>query len=414
MFLWHALLVSDRETAFTVFQSGLVLHWVAALTLLGWTGLSWIFLFRAAAGSENKHSRTHDIFRRLMRDPAQRWAFRGLAGMILAMLLCPLIIPEDPLAQHDLTVTRLSPPFHPLFVIQKKEPPGPDDIHGDTRTGCFLRIQRKLLNPGLYRIYADNVMIRDDTVLYRQGNQPGKIHFSGLHGQHPESSVRMIRAWMGRDHFGRDVLSRLVAGARISFAVSLLSVMLSVLIGIFIGAVAGYSGRKTDALLMRFVDMMLAFPVIFLILLIMGLWGPSPGILIAVIGLSGWMGIARLVRGETLSVREKEYILAARALGFGRMRILFRHILPNAMTPVMVAVPLRIGTVIIIEAGLSFLGLGIQPPVPSWGNMIQDGRAYLTDAWWISSFPGLALVITVILVNLLGDGLRDARDPRIS
>lgn len=239
------------------------------------------------------------------------------------------------------------------------------------------------------------------------GRDPGAIDIAGS---------LLAPSWshpLGTDDLGRDVLTRILYGARISLLVGFVAVGIASVIGVCAGAIAGFYGGWIDAVLMRLVDIMLCFPTFFLILAVIAFLEPSIWNIMIIIGLTGWMGVARLVRAEFLSLRERDFVLAARALGASDSRLIFRHILPNALSPVLVSATLGVAGAILTESALSFLGIGVQPPTPSWGNMLIAGKQTLGTAWWLSVFPGLAILITVLGYNLLGEGIRDALDPRL-
>jgi peptide/nickel transport system permease protein len=230
-----------------------------------------------------------------------------------------------------------------------------------------------------------------------------------MHILEPPSNLHPL----GTDDLGRDVLSRMIFGSRISLSVGFVAVGITTIIGMVFGALSGYYGGWLDRVIMRFIDIMLSIPTFFLILAVIAFIGPSIWNIMIVIGVTSWMGIARLVRAEFLSLKEREFVLAARAIGASDIRIIFKHMMVNSMSPVFVSAILGVASAILVESALSFLGIGVQPPIPSWGNILTIGKDNIEIAWWLSVFPGLAILLTVLSYNLVGEGLRDALDPRL-
>ena len=267
--------------------------------------------------------------------------------------------------------------------------------------------------------FIDEYRIDGNRVIYRQGIRTKTIAIDELagtgkiNGQAVPDFVIARTFIFGTDQYGRDILSRVIYGSKISLSIGFLVVLISVTLGTVIGVTSGYFGGWIDAVMMRIVDILIAFPALFLILIIIATFGNSIYLIVITLSFTGWMGVARIVRSQVLSLKEQEFILAAKSLGLSSMRIIFRHLAPNTLTPVIIAATLRIGSIILTEAGLSFLGLGVQPPTPSWGNIINEGRDSLLNYWWISTFPGIAILTTVVCFNLIGDGVRDALDPRM-
>jgi peptide/nickel transport system permease protein len=219
--------------------------------------------------------------------------------------------------------------------------------------------------------------------------------------------------WLGTDHLGRDVLSRLIYGARVAVIVGITTVIVSGIVGLGVGLAAGYFGGWTDTLFMRLLDVQLSMPFMLLALTIIGILGPSLRNIVIVLALTGWVVYARVVRAEILSLRTREFVAACRSLGGSDARIILTHLLPNVRSSVMVVSTVEVARMMLLESALSFLGLGVRPPTPSWGAMLADGRIYLTSAWWLAAFPGLAISVTVLAVNTVGDRLRDYLDPEL-
>lgn len=219
--------------------------------------------------------------------------------------------------------------------------------------------------------------------------------------------------WLGTDHLGRDVLSRLIYGARVALIVGITTVSVSGVVGLGVGLAAGYFGGWTDTVFMRLLDVQLSMPFMLLALTIIGILGPSLRNIVIVLALTGWVVYARVVRAEILSLRTREFVAACRSLGGSDARIILRHLLPNVRSSVMVVSTVEVARMMLLESALSFLGLGVRPPTPSWGAMLADGRIYLTSAWWLAACPGLAISVTVLAVNTVGDRLRDYLDPEL-
>jgi peptide/nickel transport system permease protein len=280
---------------------------------------------------------------------------------------------------------------------------------GRDTAASFLR---RLLRDPRARVAAATLVVVIAVALFAPLLAPydptAQLDIVGLQNQPPS-----LAHPLGTDPFSRDVLSRLIYGARVSLGVAFAAVALSVTLGVLLGATAGLVGGAIDALLMRLVDAALSIPRLLLLIVVATLWGHLGIVpLTLLLALTGWFGVSRLVRAETLVVREREFVLAARALGAPLRRILLRHVLPNVMGPGLVAATLAIGNVILLEAGLSFLGIGVRPPAASWGSIIQDGAQRVSGLWWLTFFPGLAILITVFACNALADALRDLLDPR--
>lgn len=311
------------------------------------------------------------------------WGGALLLPLALCALAAPLLSGADPAAQHDPVAGRYLPPGSSRFEIEL----------ADGRT-----------------LLGDEAESTADGVRLERLGESRLIPRELL--ADPKAGPRVRSFPLGSDGFGRDLLSRLLHGARVSLVIGLLSALLALALGVLIGGIAAMAGGLVDDVLMRLVDALLAFPRLFLVIALAAVFEATEWVVILVLGATGWMAAARLTRAEILALRRRDFILAADAVGQSPRRVFFRHLLPNALTPLIVHTTLRVGDIILVEASLSFLGLGVQPPNPSWGNMVAEGSEVVTTAWWVSALPGAAIALTVIGFNLVGDGLRDYLDPR--
>ncbi len=319
-----------------------------------------------------------------------RWSLPAsaalLGGLTLAALLAPWLAPVSPEVQLDPSITALRPPRTRLWAV-----------HTD--------------GPRPWRL-ADRVEWRGDQLVLERRSQEVAIPRAQVLNATPEGVADRQSFPLGTDQLGRDVLSRLLYGSRISLTVALLATLLALGVGVSVGSLAALSGPTLDAALMRCVDALLCFPTLLLLLVLAAFAPPTVALLVSFLGLTGWMGLSRLVRGEMLRLRGLDWALAARASGVSPRRLWLRHLLPHAASPVLVDTSLRVGTLVLLEAALSYLGFGVPAPTPSWGAMIAEGQPYIASAWWLAVFPGLLLTLTAMAFFLLADGLRDRLDPR--
>jgi peptide/nickel transport system permease protein len=322
----------------------------------------------------------------LIRSPLSQLGLAIAVALGILAIGAPLLAPHAPYEQLDPAAGRFLPPLSRRVALPLRE------------GGWIL---------------ADSAQVTDSGVVVQRLGRTETLPLDRFSGVSKHGGTDRQFFLLGTDKYGRDLWSRLLYGARISLLIGLLAAGLSLTLGIAVGGVAAVAGGWIDGLLMRLVDGLLMFPRLFLVLVIAAMFEIDLLAVILVLGGTSWMAASRLVRAEILSLRERDFVVAARGIGLHPVRIFWRHLLPNALPPVLIDTTLRIGDLILIEAALSFLGFGVQPPIPSWGNMVADGASSLTTAWWLAAFPGIAICLAVVAFNLLGDGLRDSLDPRI-
>jgi peptide/nickel transport system permease protein len=427
------LLILSRTDLSQIFTPETLEFWIASLFLLLVPFLLLRFSVRSYRNAlrEKEESRSGEAsLWQLGMISFKRNGISVAASMVIFVLysvafLAPLLSPFSPYDQQDFLVTAYQPPLtrldalvlrqHRTMVIPMR---AGGDMASRAANTLILDSQKLRSRNQVHSLkFVNSYRIEADQVFYRQGMREKSMPLTDLvsvSGNIAKPEYAVTKTFLlGTDQYGRDIFSRVLYGSRISLSIGFLVVLISVSLGTVIGISSGYFGGWVDGTLMRIVDVLIAFPALFLILIIIATFGNSIYLIVITLSFTGWMGVARIVRGQVLSLKEQEFILAAKSLGLSNLRIIFRHLLPNTLTPVIVAATLRIGSIILTEAGLSFLGLGVQPPTPSWGNIINEGRDSLLNHWWISTFPGIAILSTVVCFNLIGDGIRDALDPRM-
>ncbi len=435
LFTAIALFLTAPEALQAIFTAEIVEFWIGALYLVTVPLILALIAWRLRWKKDSEKSKAESdelslgkiSLRAFMRHSTALYASAVIFVLYSAAFLAPFIAPFSPYDQQDFLVTAYQPPLSRIDALVLKQPKnliipmqsgnGQAVLLANSLITDFQKLKTRN-EPNAIR-FVNEYRIEGDQLIYRQGMRTKTIAISELaggaairNGEKPDFVITRTFL-LGTDQYGRDILSRVIYGSKISLSIGFLVVLISVTLGTVIGISSGYFGGWIDTVMMRIVDVLIAFPALFLILIIIATFGNSIYLIVITLSFTGWMGVARIVRSQVLSLKEQEFILAAKSLGLSNMRIIFRHLAPNTLTPVIIAATLRIGSIILTEAGLSFLGLGVQPPTPSWGNIINEGRDSLLNYWWISTFPGIAILTTVVCFNLVGDGIRDALDPRM-
>jgi peptide/nickel transport system permease protein len=409
--LLYSILLFLASFKFDPIYYDFIEYWIAIIYL--GINISWliIYAFKKSRGQTVEHGYyLTKVFSELLKYRLAKMFVIFLYIMVSIGFLTPLITPQDPYEISNFSLTRFQKPFaSKKYFVAGQNTYLMKEKNTDS-TFKFNLIQnlksfREKLVKNEDKIYFDSLKLTESKLLLWQGNQ-----IKEYNSKDPDISQGRFETQfflLGSDEYGRDVFSRMIYGTRVSLGIGIFALLLSLFIGITIGLISGYKGGIIDNIFMRFVDIVLAFPTIFLILLIVGLYGNSILLIVLFLGITTWMDVARLVRSQVNSLKNENFILAARASGFTNFRIIFHHILPNVITPVLVNAAFRIGNIIIAESALSFIGIGVRPPIASWGSILNDGKDAISNAWWISAFPGILITITVISFNFIGDKLRE-------
>jgi peptide/nickel transport system permease protein len=337
-----------------------------------------------------------------------RYAVIVILLIVCIGFLAPFISPYEPDEISSVTVTKYLPPFSSAkYIIHTEISFDNSTFHYEAETPGYAQKLSEFkgeLYPDKQKIYYDSLKIEEGSLILFQGNRNKTLPAYSISLE--TADVKSDFFLLGTDNYGRDVFSRMIFGTRVSLGVAVIATLISLILGIMFGLLSGYFQKSFDVILMRLTDIFLSFPVIFLLLLIVGLFGNSFLYIAIFIGLTTWMDVSRLTRAQVISVKNELFVTSVRALGFSSFRILYRHVLPNVITPIVINAAFRIGNIILMESALSFIGLGVNEPVSSWGSIINSGKDTLLNAWWISFFPGITITIVVILFNYIGDTFR--------
>ncbi len=328
--------------------------------------------------------------------------------LVTVSILSPLISTTHPNYYKDIVVTKLLPPLSKVKYLLKNE------RHSTIQKfDRILELKSELILPvDDNKLFINDFKMSNHKVIHYQGKREYQVDISSFVTSNNKPMLGEKIYYLGTDDFGRDVFSRFIYSSRISLFIGLLSVFVSFFLGAIVGFASGYFGGILDNVLMRIVDFFFSMPILFLLIFLIAMFGNSIFLLILILGLSGWMQIARLARAETLSCKKQEFIESIKLFGQSDLKIITLHILPNTISPIIVALVLQLGNVIIAESALSFLGLGVQPPTPTWGSLIKSGYDFISSAWWLSAFGGIAIILSVLSFNLLGEGLKSHLNPK--
>jgi peptide/nickel transport system permease protein len=337
------------------------------------------------------------------------FSYAVISLLLIIFVMAPIITDENPEFQKNLSVTKLLPPLSSVKLIQITDVD--DSINTDVKK--FFDLKNKFLKPSFDDkiIYADSVESETE-IIYFQKNEEYKLHSndSSYHSNQPRISSKAFI--LGTDEFGRDIFSRIIYGSRVSLLVGIGSVLLSLLIGLVAGFIAGYRGGIIDIMLSRFTELFLAFPAIYLVIIILALFGSSLVSIIVVLGVTGWMSLFKIVKSEVVAIKQKDYLITAGLIGLTKTRLLTKEILPVIIAPVLVNLVFQFSNVVLAESALSYLGLGAGTSYPSWGAMIDSGQEYITKAWWLIVFPGVCLILTLFSANYAGRRLNRVINPK--